>query len=164
MEAVVEFALGQNLTRHAHEPKGQRFWYLRVLNASRCSEIRWAQNWNGRKMTASCKESGRRVCQDGFSWSGLCSENKSGAVGLTAQDNVKGMETYTITVPSFAERSQCCSLSHGRARQQITVFQSVKSTPTECMCVYKTLIRAQIHCGANTVWFPALYDTYLQKD
>lgn len=57
---------------------------------------------------------------------------------------------------SLAECSQ--SLSHSSSQQQITSFQSMKPTPTDCSCVHITLISQSIHNGAKR-----LYDNHFEQ-
>lgn len=74
------------------------------------------------------------------------SENKvSSLTNISGQCKRDGNICSNMT--SLAKCSQ--SLSHSSSQQQITGFQSMKPTPTDCSCVHITLISQSIHNGAN---------------
>lgn len=72
-----------------------------------------------------------------FSWSNLESlfRKQKRAVWLTARDNVKGMKTYTVTLAFLLSAYSVALGVTSRPQQQITGFQSVKPTLTDCKCV-----------------------------
>lgn len=106
---------------------------------SRKLKLKW-------KMIRICPEGRKWVSQSSrFSWSDLepLFTKQKQAVWLTAQDNLKGMKTSTITVPFLL------TVLLFESQQQITGFQSSKPTPTDRKCVCNTLIRHHIHNDAN---------------
>lgn len=61
-------------------------------------------------------------------------KTKAGSLA-NSSGQCKGHENIYYYLGISAECSQCCSLSHSRPQQQITGFQSVKPTLTDCKCV-----------------------------
>lgn len=172
-------------TLRAHCPKrAETFCCLHVLVSAQHSAICWAQKQLQKKKEKKndCNLCGGRNAGplSHFSWSNLepLFRKQKRAGWLTARDNVKGMKTYTVTLAFLLSAHSVALWVTSCPQQQITGFQSVKPTLTDCKCVRyidqaphpqyantRSLIYSSCrHLSANilnaNLWFTGSRETY----
>lgn len=152
-----------------YRPKGQSIWYLcrdcfSVLWNLLSSQLKQKKNdcylYGGKKASASSH----------FSWSDLepLSRKQRQAVWLTAQDNVKAMKTYTITVPFFLLSAHSVALWVTAVLcNKLQAFGLWNQHPlTANVCTIRWSDTKPTMVETLSVWFQiqAAFDTCLQAD